>query len=89
MPASIAFDVFARFNDREFKLGVITCNKGSNTNWRISSALPAASVSTPPAAFDLILRSDEKVGRETTDQNDIWAGELIYPNLPVVVDQPK
>jgi hypothetical protein len=86
LPGNIAFDVIARLSGREFNVGDITCNKGTTTEYQLGLTMPAELVgaSTQPAAFDLILRSDEKVGRATIDLHDIWNGELIYPNVPVV-----
>jgi hypothetical protein len=88
-PVNIAFNVFAHFGGREYKAGTIVCNKGTVADYGIGGSMSGIGATTQPATFDLILRSSEKAARETVDQHDIWNGELIFPNLPIRVNQSR
>jgi hypothetical protein len=89
VPATIAFNVFARFNNREYQLSGIVCNKGSGADYGVGGIAGDATAATQPSTFDLILRSNESIGRQTIDQHSIWKGELIYPNVPVFIGHSK
>ncbi len=85
LPANVAFNMFIRANGREYRIGEVTFGKGSTTDCRIGNTIRDLNAANQPTTVDLILRSDEKVGRETVDQHDIWNGELVFPNVPVTV----
>ncbi len=89
LPANIAFNVFARIEGHEYTLSSITCNTGGATEYEMGGRVGEAVATTQPATFDLILRSSENVAKETIDQNDIWSGELVYPNLPMGIDPSR
>jgi hypothetical protein len=40
-------------------------------------------------AMDLVLRSSEKLARETVDLFDAWAGEIVPKDVPVDDRRPK
>jgi hypothetical protein len=81
VPANIGFDVIARYGDREYKVGSIALANGKTGTFLVGAVLPDLDPNSPPTSFDLILRSDEQVGRESVDEHDIWKGELIFPDL--------
>lgn len=85
LPANIAFNMFIRVSGREYGIGSLAFSKGATTDCRIGGAVRGINATTQPTAVDLILRSNEKIGRETVDQHDIWSGELIFPNVPITV----
>ncbi|MGA2584188.1 MAG: hypothetical protein ABSG31_12995 [Tepidisphaeraceae bacterium] len=87
VPANVAFDIFARFNGKEYSLGSISCDKGNTTRWGIGGQ--GEDIPTPPPTIDIILRSSEAAARRTVDLNEIWKGEIIYPNVPVTVTKGK
>jgi hypothetical protein len=89
IPANIAFDVFVRFNNHEYQLSGIICNKGSGADYGVGGIAGGVNPSTQPSTVDLILRSDEHASRATIDQHSIWKGELIYSNVPIVIDQSQ
>jgi hypothetical protein len=89
VPANIAFDVIVRFAGHDYNIGSITCKRGAGTEWSIAGSVVGASAITQPTTVDLILRSSEKVGRQTVDQHDAWDGELVYPNVAVSIDQSR
>jgi hypothetical protein len=39
---------------------------------------------TPPLSVDLIFRSSEKLARGSVDQFEIWNGELLLKDVPVI-----
>src|SRR5690606_33897725 len=91
LPANIAFDVFARVGQQEYKIGSL-CREKSSTEtgtpkppemivgyvklWESPEEAPE-----PFTSCDLILRSSEEAARRTVDLFEIWKGELIYKNL--------
>ncbi len=85
VPATVAFDVICRSNGREFKIGTMACAKGASTYFDTTGReqYESSAPTTLPAAYDLILRSDEMVERRAVDPQDMWKGELVYPNVPV------
>jgi hypothetical protein len=87
-PANLAFDVIARFGGEEFSLGSIVCGKGAGTDYSVIGRVGHLDPTSHPTTIELILRSSEKVARQTVDMHDMWKGELVYPNVPVQID-PK
>ena len=79
MPIDVAFEVFIRVGGREYRVGTLTRKRGESTTLHTGGQIKAQ----PFTQCDLILRSSEKVARETLDMQEIWDGELIYENLPV------
>jgi hypothetical protein len=87
-PANLAFDVIVRVGGQQIDSGIVTCYKGANAMSGIGSSLGHLNRTSQPTTIDIILRSSEKVARQTVDLHDIWKGELVYPNVPVQID-PK
>jgi hypothetical protein len=81
MPANVAFDVIARFDDRELRFGGVNLLRGRSTHYSVSSEDKA--MKTLPPKVDIVLRSSEKVARGTVDLFEIWDGELVYEDVPV------
>jgi hypothetical protein len=80
-PLNLAFEVFALYGGNEYRLGSVTCDAGKFNESHIQSS---TRVDAPPPTLDLLLRSSEKVARQTTDQYEIFKGELKYPQVPVI-----
>ena len=80
----MAFDVFARANDREYSMGSVNFRRSAvSSSWGISSEkLPTTGVHS----IDLILRSSDEAAMRTIDMNAIWDGEVILSNVPI--EQP-
>jgi hypothetical protein len=87
-PANLAFDVIARFGGKQVSLGSIVCGKGAGTDYSVSGSVGHLDPTSQPTTINLILRSSEKVARQTIDMHDMWRGELVYPDVPVQID-PK
>jgi hypothetical protein len=85
-PANVAFDIIARFDGKEYLLGALNVRSGESmlTGFDSVDELPQ-----PPATADIILRSSERAARRTVDLNEIWKGEIVYPNVPVIVYKSK
>lgn len=76
VPVGIAFELLARVDGTERRIGSLHLAKGESSNWHMSGHdLPRH------GSFDLILRSSKKVAMETVDLFEIWQGELVFPNL--------
>jgi len=82
MPISVAFDVIARVQDDEFKIGELVSEKGEKPPmWRLHYFWR---YDNPPIeSFDLILRSNEGLVRNSVDMYEAWEGELVYEDVPV------
>jgi hypothetical protein len=85
-PANVAFDVIARCDGKDHSLNTITCNQGGSTEYFVASNRP---IDPPPAKIDIILRSSEKAARSTVDQYEMWKGELVFPDVPMMLPDPK
>lgn len=81
MPTNVAFDVIARFDGRELRVGGVHVRRGGGTHWGIGSDYRA--LEKLPPKVDIVLRSSEKVARGTVDLFEIWDGELVYEDVPV------
>lgn len=82
MPINVAFDVIARVRGDELVIGTIVSNKGEKPPmWHLR---PFWRVDNPPIdSFDLILRSNEELVRNSVDMYEAWEGELVYEDVPV------
>ncbi|MCH7945778.1 MAG: AMP-binding protein, partial [Armatimonadetes bacterium] len=82
LPVLIAFDVFARIDGREHRVGAIYGGKGKgDMSWGIGHDYDGAQVSS----CDLVFRASKDVARGTVDLFEIWDGELVYENISVTV----
>ncbi|MDB5356007.1 MAG: hypothetical protein JWN24_2460 [Phycisphaerales bacterium] len=80
LPVDVAFDVFVRFNGREFPVGGVNFHKGATSGYGSGvEKLPADA----PAKVDVILRSSEAVARQTMDLTHIWKGEIVLKDVPI------
>jgi hypothetical protein len=73
---ALAFDVFVRYDNREYSAGSIYVPANAVAYYRVEST---SSMSAPPGKFDLILRANSAIA----GSNKIWNGTLIYVDLPV------
>ncbi len=78
-PAGVAFEVFAQFEGTELRMGEVHAAGGKSVRRFLSveSGRPA------PERCSVILRSSAKVARNTVDIVEMWAGEIVYPDVPV------
>jgi len=79
LPVDAAFDVYARFDGHEQRLGGVCLRKGVNGGHTGIAPL----TSDLPATVDLVFRASEPVARETVDLTRIWKGELVLAGVPV------
>jgi hypothetical protein len=85
LPVDVAFDVFLRFDGREYPAGGISFRAGVPSGYGTGVRnIPI----NAPASVDVILRSSPDVARETIDLTQIWTGQIIYPNVPLVGATP-
>ncbi|HOW69821.1 MAG TPA: hypothetical protein PKY77_04400 [Phycisphaerae bacterium] len=80
-PVDVAFDVMARINGKEYRVGSIHLPRGKFTNWGIGHG--DAVLPEQAAKVDVILRGSKKVARATVAQFSYWDGELVYEDVPV------
>ena len=74
------FEAFARINGKEYELGTIAVTANRQLGVGVGCrTLPAG----PIPEFDLILRSSEKVAKDTIDLTQIWKGEIVIPHVKV------
>ena len=78
-PVDVAFEVFARIDGQEYRLGSVRAAKG---DYRVSDD---QTLYQGPKVdrLDIILRSSLDAARWTTDLYEIWDGELEYRDVPV------
>lgn len=86
LPINVAFDVLIRMDELIAPVGTIVRARGDSTLrqyflWSYDE-LPFDRTKYSDS-FDLILRSNEKLVRETVDMTEAWQGELIYEDIPV------
>jgi len=76
-PINVAFSVFAKVGDKEFRLGDLAGNTSANGGTFMSADVQ----NIPLGKLQLIFRSDPAVARKTIDQVQIWKGEVILDNV--------
>lgn len=80
-PMPVAFEVFVRVDDREWRIGSMHLAATDTTSWGIGDSVKdfPADVNT----VDVIFRSSAEVARGTTDIIEFWSGEIAYENVPL------
>ncbi len=86
MPTGIAFDVFARLDGHETRIGKIVCLRNSPYGVWVSNKVIGIGSATRPATVDLVLRSNEILARQTLVEYGVWSGELTYPDVPIGIN---
>jgi hypothetical protein len=84
----LAFDVIGRLNGREISLGSISFAKGNFADFSVAAEIGSGKSLLQPVKIDIILRSSEKVARETVNMREMWKGQIEYLDVPVQID-PK
>ena len=79
-PKDLAFDVFVRQGDQEWKAGSLTGVAGNSNAWGLGPTIQGLQ----PGAVTIIFRPSEAVLRRTIDMTTAWDGELIFENVPVL-----
>ena len=80
-PVNIAVEVIARYGGKEYPLNPITSVQGNSTDYVVGST---RRVDRPPPTMDIILRASQKTARQSVELFEIWDGELIFSNVPVI-----
>ncbi len=80
VPMSTAFDVFLRIGGQKYLVGKAYGTAGIGT-WSCYGPYDGPMATS----CDVILRTSEKVARETLDIFEIWDGEIAYRNIPITV----
>ena len=83
-PVDLAFDAFARIKGKEYPMTSVQVIHDQTDCVAVSCE--NAGPSQEPH-IDIILRSSEKAVRRTLDQYAYWEGELIFKDVPVIVDR--
>jgi hypothetical protein len=75
-------------NGREISLGSISFAKGNFADFSVAAEIGSGKSLLQPVKIDIILRSSEKVARETVNMREMWKGQIEYLDVPVQID-PK
>lgn len=79
-PVDLAFEVFLRFNGKEFPAGSVSYRAGAGGGYGTDARdIPLGS----PPTVDVIFRSSEEIARQTINMTRIWKGQIIVPNVPL------
>jgi hypothetical protein len=79
-PVNLGFHVFGRIGGVEHPIGSVVIPAGTTTAQRFSThKFPP----TPSGKLEVILRSSEKVVRETVSMYEAWKGEMVFENVPI------
>ena len=85
LPVGVGYDVFARINGKDTKLGSFACPKNPDTGgFGFGNAVPAFDAAT----VDLVLKPSSDAAIGTTNTFEIWEGEVILKNVPVKRNTP-
>jgi hypothetical protein len=83
LPVNIAFDLFARYNGKEWPIGHVTRSAHSPvTIMSFASDPDAQPIPRPPPTVDLIFRSNPRVALTTVDMDHIWNGQIVLKQIP-------
>jgi hypothetical protein len=82
-PAPIAFEVFLKAGDHEFRVGEATVNKNNKSEIFASNQWPK-DIPQNHATVTIILRPSEKLARWTVDLFEFWNSEFEFPNTPLI-----
>ncbi|NOX58950.1 MAG: hypothetical protein GXP29_08850 [Planctomycetes bacterium] len=88
LPIDVAFDVIVRVNGEEISENSFSGLRGEDPILRAFSwqyEKPLIQEGDSLESIDLILRSNEKLARESVDMLEPWQGELIYKDVPIEV----
>ena len=80
-PVDVAFDVIARIDGKEYRIGGVHVLRGNSTTWGLGCG--EAVLPEQATKVDIILRGSKKVAQATVDQFSYWDGELVYTDVPV------
>jgi hypothetical protein len=78
-PINLAFDIFARWNGHEKRIGSVNMRQGNSTTFGWGDP----GFTDEPAQIDLVLRSSIAEARRTVDLFSIWNGEIVIKDVPV------
>lgn len=81
-PAPLAFDVFTRFNGREYPLGSLSSLANSTTTMSFTGWEDRHR--SVPATITLVLKPSEAVARRTVDLAEYFDGEIVFDDVPVL-----
>lgn len=81
-PENIAFDVLFRANGKEYPIGEIALGKGQQMIYFLDDTQLADTVNS--GKVDVIFRSSESIARKTVDLFEIWKGEIIFKDVPML-----
>jgi hypothetical protein len=78
-PVGLGFEVFVRAAGTEYPMSQFSTPKGKLHGCSFGGFYqgPAAPM------VDIILRSSAKAARGTVDLNEVWEGELVFPDVPL------
>ncbi len=79
LPVGVAFQVYVRFDDKEYPSGVCTASKFARLQGVLCGPLD---YSGPlPKSVDVILRASKTAALQTTNVSDYWDGEIVIDNV--------
>ncbi|MBN1344035.1 MAG: hypothetical protein JXQ73_15225 [Phycisphaerae bacterium] len=86
LPVSVAARVFVRFDGKEYPAGVLA--EGTDRPFRYAG--PPWDYDGPaPKSFDVILRPDQALARESIDVYAMWGGEMVFKDIPTEAGSPR
>jgi hypothetical protein len=80
LPVGVAFDVYLRIRDREHLVSSFRTPAGKATSYSMGFEFDQPLADT----VDVIFRTNKALAQETVDIMEIWDGELVFENVPVV-----
>ena len=85
LPVNVASDILVRIDNREYAFTTFLARRGATCElWtRGSCRAPRRD------AYDLVIRSNQNLARNTVDVFEIFEGELVYEDVPVTEEKKE
>jgi len=83
LPVNVASDMFVRIDDREYAFTKLLARTSATYETHIRERCKAPRKN----AYDLVIRSNQGLARNTVDMFEIFEGELVYEDVPVIEEK--
>jgi hypothetical protein len=88
-PKNVAFDVFVRQGDSEWRVGSFAVRRGEQTNHAIMHEMPDDYAIGQVQTIEIVLRSSVQVAKQQVDITEFWDGEIVLPVKDVKPNLPR
>lgn len=85
LPVNVASDMFVRIDSREYAFTTLLARTGATYESHMSRRCKAPRRD----AYDLVIRSNQGLARETADMFEVFEGELVYEDVPVTEEKKE